>query len=105
MWTCPKMKKLKGQQEFVVLEISNLDEELEVETVANCKYDRQRVRKMLCILIIVDESPLNQYRINFNMFSKATNPRHKKISSHTIKNDCIKLFHEENAKLKNKLKD
>lgn len=52
-----------------------------------------------------DESPLDQCRINFNMFYKAPNPRNKKLSLHTINNDCIKLAHEKNAKLKNKMKD
>lgn len=59
----------------------------------------------MCILIIVDERPFLSVESKlFIMLLEVINPRHQKISRYSIRNDCIKLYHEEKEKLKNKLK-
>ncbi|KAK8918295.1 hypothetical protein KSP39_PZI021901 [Platanthera zijinensis] len=63
-------------------------------------YDSVSIRQLLAKFIITAELPFSIIeQPYFNIYSKALNPNYVKISRHTMKNECMKLYEVEREKL------
>lgn len=75
-------------------------------TITNLKYDKDRLRKVLVMMIIVDDKPFRSRESKlFNLFCKTLKPRHEKLPCNTIKRDCMKIYEEEKQKIRTRVNE
>jgi hypothetical protein len=96
------------KQNILVLEPNKVWGELGDRSVGTLKvigYDYDECRKILVKMVIIDELPFNFVEgKGFRLFSKTLQPRFDIPSCFTVMRDCLKLYVEENERLKRALK-
>lgn len=85
--------------------MDSISEEEKDITISNFKYDKEKIRRVLSKLIIVDEKSFCLLESkSFNLHSKALQPRHKNWSRQSIKGECMTIYAEGKENLKEELK-
>lgn len=95
-------KKEKGHEQIALDFISKEEKAI---TISNFKYDKEKVKRVLSKLIIVDEKSFCLVESQlFNLYSKALQPRHKNWLGHSIKRECMTIYAKGKENLKEELK-
>ncbi|KAJ4783123.1 hypothetical protein LUZ62_034369 [Rhynchospora pubera] len=103
---CAALQKKQGKTQGMLNFESQESANFEMGSGPTVGYDHAKNREIMAKMIIAHELPFAFVEYAwFNYLMKYNNPQFQKVSRHTIKKECMRVFESEREKMKKMFKD